>query len=188
MLRFLRRKIEKPLNLKEEKVEGHLFRYYENPLLAPYQRQLAYFQAQKEAALGVGEEDLDVYIELTLEALRKSDTTRAIVVLEVLKQQSTLYASWRNTFRLANPIILLPDEPLLEMSPAHSERKEKLCQEVPAIQSFFLSTAWATLTELKLSSTPIPPLAYIRKEEVKAIEKLFLNYLSSSTSKSPSPD
>lgn len=182
MFKFLHRRTAKKIGLKVEHIAGHTFSYWESPIGIPYKRVLAYFQAQKEAALGVGEKDLRAYIKVFREAFNNGNRAQQGALIEALEAQLNLFASWRNIFRLANALILIDGEPIKEMSAKHSQLKYALCEKNEEVRAFFLSRAWATLTTLKASATPIPPLDYLRQPEVKQTEDLFLRLIKLGTS------
>lgn len=184
IFKFLHRRAMKKLGLKTHSLHGHSFAYWETPMNVPYKRALAYFQAQREASLGVGEQDLRAYIEAFRKAFNEGDKSRQGALIEMLESQLSLFASWRNIFRLANALILIDDEPIKDFTPEHTKLKYDLCEGDEVIKAFFLSQAWNSLASLKVLRTNTPPWDYLNQEEVKKTEDLFCKLIDLVTYKS----
>ena len=182
---FRRRKsIIKKYNLKVVTLSGQVFYYWENPLLAPYRRVLAYFVASHETRLGVQRIDLEKFIELMRKSINEGQFARLGAYLEYFSSYVDLYASEENIFKLANSFILLPGENPLKPETEFSDRKYKLMKADEEIRAFFLQTAWQQITKPKDSENTIDISEYLKRKEVRKAALIFSNLTTQNSSRS----
>jgi len=167
--------------LKEIKAGGIKWRYFENPLAAPYKRVLAYFMAIHETQLGIQRKDLEAFVTLQEKAFNAGDFSNANFYLGHLKSYLSLYAVEDNILKIGNSFILYPGESLTDMEPHFMQLKTELVKENEEVRAFFLSASFKQVERWRQSEIDFDVLGFLNTETARAA-MTFLQLVRTNTS------
>lgn len=174
--------------LVAEYIGGHWFYTYKNVMYLHNRRQFLFQMALKESEYGISYTDLLACTNLVKNALQTNDIGKAYTYLNTLETYTSMMFNHKAIFKLCDAIILMDSEPELTKDEEWTLKKQKAFENNEEVKGFFFGTLQRTLMDLNKLSNDILIEDYMRREEVKRIESLFLNMITEKTSSTITPE
>jgi hypothetical protein len=163
--------------LMAHKINGHWFYTYKNVQLINNARMKRFQLAIKDLENGVSKADIKACIRLAMNAIEAGKPIEAATYLQTLNTYTDLLYSDTLMFNIAEPIILMENEAEEPEGEYWTLKKKDAYQNSESVQGFFLSIAEKTSRDTRRLLSDISIEAYLRQEQVKKIESLFLNLI-----------
>jgi hypothetical protein len=161
-----------------EYVAGHWFYYYKNVQYLHNKRQALFQVAVKESEYGITYSDLLACTSLTKKALNAGDIGMAHTYLNALETYTGLVFNHSTLFKICDAVILMDGEPEHVETEEWTLKKRQAFENSDEVKGFFFGCAQRTLSDFSRFKNDISIGDYMRQQEVKTIESLFLNLIT----------
>ncbi len=164
------------------KYQGHSF-YVCDPYadksarnFMPVSRAFMFMNALNQLEIGLRKDDLLSFQQRLEEALTAKQYGQAEFLTKMLKLRLELRTFESGFIDIGAAIIMIDDE--LHPTNRHTALKKELCKN-EVVKSFFLSAAIRSLKSTAALSSSTDVEDYLKNQEVKEVEEIFQNSISS---------
>ena len=160
---------------------GHDFYTFDKIEIASARRYLAFIRLTREHELGVSREDLETFLDLTIQANNQGNTSRVGALCHTLKAYTDLYTDNRRIFEVANCFVLVDDEPINDFSDSHSILKKAMFDASESVRFFFIKTSISYIKSITELPEDFKIEDYLKSQNVELTEQAWYKLTSRSS-------